>query len=243
MRARHRHFKPKAAGASIALDTRYIHQTSDNTTVETWTDRSGNDRNATQSDGARRATYRTQIQGGNGILRFDGGDRYNASFVTGNQYSLYCVYKRTSSNTNAFSNATVVVAAGIANNTASTARRYQLTYNDDSGGLFSASSNVSAAANIARDNNFNVHSITALIGSGTKRYLLNGGSEVTADASLLAGVSSGTVRISIGANSWDNTLFFNGDMGMLTTYESAHSASLRRRLEHAAAFSFKIACN
>jgi hypothetical protein len=243
MRARHRHFSYKAAGASLALDTRYIHGVADNATVETWSDRSGNARDATQSNGSARATYKTAIQGGNGVLRFDGNDRYLSSFVTGTEYSVYCVYKRTGSNTNAFSNATFVVAAGIINTTSASGRRFQLAYSDANGGTFANTSNTSAEMTIARNDNWNLHSVTAPIGSGTARYFVNEGNEQTADVSGLAGVTSGTVILRVGSTSWVNTFDFNGDMGLVATYQTAHSASLRRRLNHHAAYSFKISCN
>jgi len=243
MRARHRHFSYKAAGASIALDTRYIHGVSDGATVQTWSDRSGNARDAAQATAGNRATYKTAIQGGNGILRFDGNDFYNANFTTGTAYSLYAVFKRTGSATNPFSNATFVAAAGVAGGTAANARRYQLTYSDASGNTFLTTSNAAGGMIIARNDNWNVHSVTAPIASGTARYLLNEASEQTEDVSARAGVTSGTVRMTVGATSWANDLLFNGDMGLLVAYESAHSASLRRRLNHHAAYSFKISCN
>jgi len=243
MRARHRHFSYKAAGASLALDSRYIHGVSDGTTVQTWSDLSGNARDATQSTAGSRATYKTSIQGGNGVLHFDGGDAYNAPFTTGTAYSVYCVYKRSGSNTNQFNNVSFVCASGVFNNNNGSARRYQLTYNDTP--TFASSSNASAGSSmvITRNDNWNIHSVTAPIGSGTARYLLNEASEQTANVSALAGVTSGTVRMSLGGASWDNLFQFNGDMGLLAAYESSHSASLRRRLNHHAAYSFKIACN
>jgi hypothetical protein len=243
MRARHRHFSYKAAGASIALDTRYIHGVSDGTTLQTWSDRSGNARNAAQATAASRATYKTAIQGGNGVLRFDGGDFYNAPFTTGTAYSLYCVFKRSGSSSNAFNNITFVASAGVAGNATATGRRYQFSYNDTP--VFATSSNTNAGSvmTIARNDNWNTHSISAPIGSGTAIYLINEASEQTADVSALAGVSSGTVRMTVAATSWGNEFFLVGDMGLLVTYESAHSASFRRRLNHHAAYSFKISCN
>jgi hypothetical protein len=243
MRARQRHFSYRAAGASLAIDTRYIHGVSNNTSLQTLNDLSGNGRNATQATIANRATYLTSIQGGNGILRFDGTDRYNAAFITGTAYSLYCIFKRTGSNTNPFSNATFVASAGISNSTATTSRRYQLFYNGSASGNFGVSSNASVSVFHSRDNNWNLHSVSAAIGSGNKLYYLNGGNAVSGNVSGLSGVTTGNVRMTIGATSWDNNYPFNGDLGLLVTYETAHSAPIRKRLEHSAAISFKISCN
>jgi hypothetical protein len=243
MRARHRHFSYKAAGASLALDTRYIHGVSDGTTVQTWSDKSGNSRDAAQATAASRATYKTAIQGGNGVLRFDGGDFYNAPFTTGTAYSLYCVYKRSGSSSNAFNNVTFVASAGIDGDGTSTGRRYQLTYTDTPAFASNTNAVANATMNITRNDNWNIHSVTAPVGSGTARYLLNEASEQTVDVSGAAGITSGTVRMSVAARSWINDFSLIGDMGLLVAYESAHSASLRRRLNHHAAYSFKISCN
>jgi len=245
MRARQRHFKPKSASASLALDTRYIHGVSDNTTVQTWTDLSGNSRDATQATAGDRATYRTAIQGGNGILRFS-GDFYEAAFTTGTAYSTYSVYKRTGSASNPFNNATFVYSAGISGGTAGSDRRYQVMYEDGTPNKFTVYSNATAPISITRDDNWNVHSISAPIGTGTARYLLNGANEQTTSVSALAGVTSGTVRMIIGDNSWitsGSALRFVGDLGSVLTFETAHEAPLRKRIEHAQGYSFKIACS
>jgi hypothetical protein len=243
MRSRHRHFSYKAAGASLALDTRYISGTSDGSTVQTWSDISGNARDATQATAGSRATYKTAIQGGNPILRFDGGDFYNATFVTGTAYSIYIVYKRSGSNANAFDNATLVASAGTTGGTAANQRRYQLYYDSASGGRFGLFTNATVSNFITRNDNFNIHSVTAAVGSGDQEYLLNGGSRQTASVSGQSGVTSGSVRMTVGASSWDNVLQFVGDMGLLIAFETAQSSSLRRRLEQSAAYSFKIACS
>lgn len=244
MRARHRHFKYRSAGASLAFDARYIQGVSNNTTVQTWSDLSGNARNATQATAANRATYFTAIQGGNAILRFDGGDFYTATYTTGTAYSFYIVAKRSGSSTNEFNNATFIIAAGIADDASASGRRFQHIYSDAN--IFTTSSNAALALTIARNDNWNIHSVTAAIGSGDRLFLLNGGSQQSVSVSGQAGITSGTVRMVIAANSWSTPLSpfpFVGDMGMLVTYESAHSASLRRRLEQHSAFSFKISCN
>jgi hypothetical protein len=243
MRARHRHFKYKSAEASLALDTRYINGVSDNTSLPTWNDVSGNSRDAIGS-----GVYRTQDQGGNGVISFDGTKFYLSTFTTGTQYSYYCVFKRNGSNTNAYGNATFVFASGIENNTSNAGRRYQMAYADASpNNIFAENSNTSAETTKTRNDNWNIHSVTAPIGVGIKKYLLNGGDEVTSNVSSLTGVTSGTVRMAIGVTSWNANLIngfpFIGRMGLLATYETSHSASFRRRLEHAAAYSFKISCS
>jgi hypothetical protein len=246
MRARHRHFSYKAAEASIALDARYINEVSDGTTVETWSDRSGNGRDATQTTSGNRATYKAAIQGGSGVLRFDGGDFYTATFTTGTAYSAYFILKRTGGGSNAFGGVNFIFAAGTSGSTNSNARRYQMTFDGNASGVFQVLSNATTGTNQTRNDNWNVHSVSSQIGSGNQSYYLNGGGEVSASVSSLAGVTSGTVRMTIGERSWDTgaaSLRLNGDVGLIVTYETAHAAPLRKRCEHAAAFSFKISCN
>ena len=245
MRARQRHFKPKSASASLALDTRYIHGVSDNTTVQTWTDLSGNSRDATQATAGDRATYRTAIQGGNGILRFN-NDFYAAAYTTGTAFSTYSVYKRTGSPSNPFGNIAFVYAAGIDDGVGTLSnRRYQLQYEDGTPNKFTNYAQ-GVAISITRDDNWNLHSTSMPIGTGTGRYFLNGANEQTASVSALAGVTSGTVRMVIGDNSWitaGSQLRFVGDLGSVLTFETAHEAPLRKRIEHSQGYSFKIACS
>jgi len=73
MRARHRHFNPRDAGADLVLDSRFINQ-ANSTAVSTWPDRSGNGHDATQSTGANQPTFLTAQQGGNGGVSFDGSN-------------------------------------------------------------------------------------------------------------------------------------------------------------------------
>lgn len=241
MRARQRHFKPKSAGASIAFDSRYISGVSDGSTVQTWSDLSGNGRDASQATAGARATYKTAIQGGCPVLRFDGGDHYTASFVTGTAYSVYAVAKRSGSVSNPFGNATFILGAGVAANTTET--RYHIAYVDDSGGLFQLYAENLVTTTTPRNDSFNVHSGSSAIGSGDQKQFLNGANENTASVAGLDGVTSGTVRFVIAATPWDAAYQLIGDIGLIQAYEAAHSAPLRRRLEQSAAYSFKIACS
>ena len=68
MRARQRHLNPKAAGASVVFDSRYITGLSDGDNVSSWNDRSGNANNATTA--SNYPTYETDGQGGNSVVRF-----------------------------------------------------------------------------------------------------------------------------------------------------------------------------
>ena len=248
MRARHRHFKYSSAAASAAFDSRYIHGESDGNTIQTWSDRSGNGRDAIQATAADRPTYKTAIQGGNAILRFD-SDFLTANFGTGTAFSYYLIFARTGSPVNSFGNAAFVASAGRSVGTATGDRRWQFAYaNASPNNLFLESSNASSETSRTRNDNWNIHSLTAPIGTGTKRNFINGGGEQTANVSTQTGVTTGTIILRIGERNWatdfaSGDFRLKGDIGLLATYEESHSAALRRRLEHAAAYSFKIACS
>lgn len=93
MRARHRHFNPRFAGADLVLDSRYINQ-SDNTAVSSWSDRSGNGFDATQANATNQPTFQTGEQGGCGGVDFDGSNdfmvgTYNPTAVPRTVHSVF----------------------------------------------------------------------------------------------------------------------------------------------------------
>ena len=62
------------AGATLWLDASQITGLSDGAAISTWTDATGNGRNATQETASARPTYKTNIVNGKPVARFDGGD-------------------------------------------------------------------------------------------------------------------------------------------------------------------------
>jgi len=83
MRARHRHFNAKTAGADLVLDARFL-TASDNDAIQTWASRTGiND--ATQATLAARPIYKVNTSGGQPTLRFDGNDSmgFSGNIISG----------------------------------------------------------------------------------------------------------------------------------------------------------------
>jgi hypothetical protein len=64
---------------------------SDNDAITTWTDSSGQSNNATQGTGAAKPTYKTNIQNGKPVARFDGGDFLDIT-TTGFANSAFTVF-------------------------------------------------------------------------------------------------------------------------------------------------------
>lgn len=239
MHRRARHLNPKAAGAIQVLDSRFISGLSDGSAVTTWSDRSGKGYDMSQSTAVSKPTYKTAIQGGQPILRFDGGDYMSSSFETCGSHSSLTIFKRTGSATNPFGNATIVWAVGINGNSSASARLFQYAYNDS---VLASSLNAGAAdMTFTRNDNWNVHSTLAPFGSGTAEYRLNNGTASTASGTPLVSVTS--PQSVIGSASWSPGLYFVGDMAVAFIINSAVNSSLMRRLVQNYGYAFKIACS
>ena len=70
-------FNPrKIAGLKLWLDANKITGLSDGDPVTTWSDLSGNGKDATQAAGGAKPTYKTGIQNGRSVVRFDGSSDF-----------------------------------------------------------------------------------------------------------------------------------------------------------------------
>jgi hypothetical protein len=244
MRARHRHLKPSSLAATIAYDSRYINE-SDGTTIQTWGDRSGNSRDLSQSDSTKRPTFKTGIQGGCGVMRFDGSNdsMSTSSYTVTNVVSGLCVMKNTQTSANCiferstnFNNNNHAYMSFVENGTT-------LSFSHKTTG-----SPVYVAANFTtRSTNFCI--VTYRYGGADASYeVYSNGSLLNkayiANPNTLNGHATGTLNAATFVGARNNAQFFyNGDMGALMTIPEDVSAALRKRINHHAAFSFKIACN
>jgi hypothetical protein len=251
MRRRARHFNPAHAGAASCYDARFL-ALADNDAVADWTDRSANARTASQATSGNRPVFKTAVQGGSPIVRFDGS---NDQLLT-SSYAL--------------PSAASLVSAAKADAWQQTAQYRPIatqayTSGNDSnrglgfcylapGGVFdwsqydalfigsgyATTSTPKALAPITSGSDFRV--ISTVLGANTARAWSNGSvisSRKEATGAFLArsdqfviGGKKGTV-----AEAWD------GDIGCLSYFHVEISDALRKRTEHAAAFSWKISCN
>lgn len=234
MRARHRHFTHKAAGAVVAYDGRYLTD-SDGTALQTWTDRAGT-YNATESDSTKRPFVKTGTNGINGqtAVQFDGtNDDLQAVNVPLNTFI------------------TVVICGKF-----TTAKpffiEHSATANTNSGFYFyGANGNtwvINRSSSIHTDRGtttwFGSNSgIGCLRYDGTGQFRLNG-------AVQTGGIIDGTARTNSLVTDNLNICsrnrasgFSNGSIGLLAIYNGSASNSMLKRLEHVAAFCFKISCN
>jgi hypothetical protein len=244
MRARHRHFNPKDAGADLVLDARYIAQ-SDNTAVSSWADRSGNATDATQSNSGNRPTFRTAQQGGNGGVDFDGSDDFliGTYSPTGVPRTVHIVFKVDQT---ASTNTLFQVPRQIANpqDRAWLARFGQFGGNwNISGDAAATNQTLASAPSNATD---------PIIGSWSSDSSRNvsffrDGTSLSINGNPPNAVTGGTAGYTIGRV--DNAgafvgQYMDGRMFSLHVWTGEQiPAPIRKRCEHASAFAYKIACN
>lgn len=243
MRARHRHFKPKSLAATVAYDARYI-DLADDTAIDTWADRSGNARDLSQTTSGKRPKYKAAVQGGSGAVRFDGSDDAlaTASYSVSNVVSGLAVLQSSQNSggillersTN-FNNNTFAYIFSVENNTqfAHVHRTSVPSVGNYSGGLFATRSTSWCVASF----NYN--------GTANSLTVLQNGSILTkTDVGGTQGQATGTLNATsfVGARN-QTSIYYNGDIGLLYTIAADVGDPMRKRLNHHAAFSWKIACN
>jgi hypothetical protein len=253
MRARQRHFNARDCDAALCLDARFITGLSDGNAVSTWSDRSRNAADATQT-GANRPEYKEAIQGGQPVVRFDGTDDFfpmttplsavfrNKSYgiviatakdrnPTGGRQSHFVFFSTTPSSTAA----RVLLDTRIAGSNIFESRCRRL--DADSPSLASVSPN---------DSNWHILASEQEWSNNTNRLRIEFTSRATATYSSGGGSTSNTASANVEIGSGFNTTAQNAapiDLGQLVVLNTATTESLVKRLHHAAAFSFKIACN
>jgi len=233
MRARHRHFSCKAAGAVVSYDARYL-TNSDGSALQTWTDRSGT-YNATEATSTKRPIVRTGANGINGqtALDFDGiDDDLQAVNVPLNTRITVIVCG------SGFTSAKQFI---IEHGNGTLPGFY--FYGDQTGAWMFRRGTDIYGGNVA--NWFGqVAAIGSLRNSGTAAYRKNGGSNLSngGGAGVMPTNSSLTSNLNICSRN-RTAAFSDGLLGTLQIYIGSASDSMLRRLEHATAFSFKIACS
>jgi hypothetical protein len=245
MRARHRHFKPSSVAATVAYDARYI-DLADDTGVETWADRSGNGRDLSQASSGKRPKFKAAVQGGCGAVRFDGSDDAlaSASYSVSNTTTGLLVYQSTQNSggmifersTN-FNNVAFTYLCSVENNTTNAwSNRSGNAQGVTNGYLAGNFTTRSTSWAIAQFNYFNTTDSLTFIQNGTalSRTLIGGApvnSTGTANQALFVGARN------------QASAYYNGDIGLLYTINADVGDTMRKRLNHHAAYSFKIACS
>ena len=211
--------------------------TSDGDVVGAWADKSGNGNDAVQATTADKPLYKTAIQNGKSIVRFDGADDYlncGDVFAPGAQISVFALCK--------FSDVTadhVVIADwDYPNNERSWGFLYdEIGAEDD----LNLRTNTNGLVGGQRENlfggspgnaNFKLYSI--LFNAGTITAWINGGSSaVTSDPDQPGSLLDGNL-ILIGAfgNATTRTSYMLGDITEILVYDTALSAENRVSVEN-----------
>jgi hypothetical protein len=231
MRARHRHFNPKDAGAIAAYDARFISGLSDGDNVSTWASRTGSN-NATQETVGNQPNYETNEINGQPVVDFTSAnsDRLNISITIPNSLTIVAVHRRNSTGINTINFGSTQNVGGAGQT------RYAFWWFSDNIIYSRFTSSFQTWSPAQTQTGSLVVSVTKNA-TTTSQIYLNGATfrnAITPPAS-----TSSFDRIGVG----DGTVFNNGAIGCACLVDAFVSDGLRKRLEHAAAYSFKISCN
>lgn len=234
MRARHRHFNPRDAGATAAFDARYGISVSSGSGVDTWVNRSGSN-DATQGTPSAQPIY--QATGGpNGLeaVEFTGGDDHLIHFVslTVAPNLMMAVAARTggadfatlvSFCPPATANFNAMYASGYGSGSAN----WGVVPTDSGQSILNSWKILSAKP------------LSTATSNSSATVWTDGSNEVTSTGSRYGG--DGQERRYIGATQ-PSVLPLVGSLSLATAIPKDVGSPLRRRLEHAASYSFKIPC-
>lgn len=238
MRRRARHWGPKSAGATLALDARYIQQ-GNSTAVSSWADRSGNAYNADQATGAKQPTFETAGLGGQGAVKFDGGDVLAitsgyANIISGDDtWSLVTV-----TNLSSFSVSPVVVGQSA---------NFFWEFGNMSSVSYYIGDNVGGYRTYGTGNGTMSTNTTYVAGftktASTAGTLYVNGVAKTSFTGTLASTRTATGDLYVGGYTSTPTFPVTGYIGAVWWFGTNLSDSLRKRVDHLAARSFKFACD
>jgi hypothetical protein len=239
MRARQRHFNPKTAGATLVLDARFLTASNDDA-IGTWTSRTGiND--ATQATAASKPTYKVNMSGGQPALYFDGNDLmgFASSIISGTPDGFATfIYK-----VNADPATDNLTSGAPLGDFGSAILANHWPWMDgniyDDFGTTSRKTAGNPTPSLASFRLISQH-------SAANDFVINiDGVQFYSTATNTVGWS-GTQKIGgtiAGTTGGLPTIFLLGHIGLVIFAPLRPAASLRKRIEHSAAFSFKLACS
>lgn len=253
MHRRARHLNPVSAGAMCALDARFLTLANDDA-VSSWTGRAGTTVTPAQATSANQPVFKTNVINGQPALYCDdGGTASNAKFLTAS----------VSLTSNALT--TIVVAQKTGNTSRSLYARVLSTWNtgdsaqhvgdygNTRGVVASSLSNVTYGGfnpcATAYRNNALITAAAYTVGEAIIiGFVLDGGSTVfSANGVASTGTTSSTAlnsnQLRIGAAPFLADSNMLGHIMRVDVIPAVISAPLRRRLEQAAARSFKLQCS
>lgn len=233
MRARQRHLNPRDFGAVLALDSRFIQGYSDSSSLDTWVSRVPSTA-ASQGNASLRPVYKTNTQGGQPSILFNGA-RNNTAQYFDHPVSI-----------NGNSNQTIIIIAKVLNtlngqifgaSLALTPILLNYSVNAIWSTINSAPSVISSTISIS--DSYKI--MTTVRGSGLQ--LITNGAVNYSSGSFAAYNGDNNNRRTIGGytNALNTVDGFNGNISMIYAFNVNLTDGLRKRAEQSMAFSFKIA--
>lgn len=244
MRARQRHLNPKAAGATVVFDSRYITGLSDGSNVSSWSDRSGNSKNATTA--SNYPTYETDGQGGNPVVRFvrESSQRLacsSSAYSGSGSKFLMVAYKSTITGT--YNS----VAAGQSGQIFAFGIWFQIQARNDAVAVGDPFMSCYGLPNSTQNNKStpdNIWKVATGAYDGTTLFTRKNSAQIDSVATATTNNTQNSV-FRIGCADDNGTLnnFWGGDIAYIAAGPMTYSVPTLRRLEHAMGLSFKIACS
>jgi hypothetical protein len=251
MRARQRHLNKSLRDTACAFDSRFLSGFNDGDAVDSWTDLSLNGRNATQSTAGNRPTYKTAIQGGNPVLRFDGTSDtlLTTAFANASQITAIQVLKADAWNNpsetrfssgHGYGTSPGETTGTIFGTIVKTTAFYWLANDIVAFGNGYNNTNPKAAGPISSGSDFRI--LSTALGSSLARVYSNG-VRVSTRTEATASITSFTRELSIGAFIGATSERWVGDIAAVIYYTSNIGEPMRARIERSNALAFKIACS
>lgn len=241
MRARHRHLNFKGAGAVIHVDSRYISGLSNNDEVTTWGNRAAaNDAGAIS--GVATPNYITGQLAGQPAVRFVSLDvlRFASAPASFSAATVICTAKPIS----ALSNDNNILYYGNANTFSPNFNWIGIGKNFSTAKWVSGNYNNPTEKSVIGGTNYDTTSRIATgitNDSGTNRLFLNGEADGTQSSTTIS--INASALPTMGRRGSQAVGYVNADVYSVALLPDAVTASQRKRLEHSAAYSFKISCN
>jgi len=237
MRARQRFLNARTVGSSLVLDSRFIQGISNGSLISSWDDISGNSRNATQANSLLQPTYEVSVQGGQPGVRFNNSTLAGSLSALGTSSYTFLLVCR-ASNTSGFR-----TPLQIGDTTSSGSGLLLATDGQNNDGTWVFGRIGGIFLNLTLPAIASQYSILrSVYNSSTTSFVPIVNGSATTPSSASSGFPNITTNYRLGNYTGTGQAWI-GDIMLVTIVPVNLSTSICRRLEHAAAFSFKIACN
>lgn len=236
MHRRNRHFKGGSINCNLQLDARYLTQ-SDGTALSSWSDRSSNSYTASQATAINQPLVKTGANGinGNPVVLFDGSNDFMtiSSFVINSDMYAIFVVKLTSASM-LFEHSTDANSGNAFYIYGQSNRNWSIIRTPGTYYIVGTNNWVGTANALA--------TIRYSDASGGNYYLNGSVISKSGEFDSLTSATNATDTLYIMSRAGTG-LFTNGNLGAVIMGSGDLSEPLRKRIQVALAYSFKIACS